>query len=96
MIKTLLFIGALVAGASACCNTVRFDSTGLLAESENAAIIGTYEYVPDEAGGYYMCIENGLSLYYYSSRDVSSTHAGWDWWIERDHVLSNCFIGYYM
>ena len=74
MIKTLLFIGALVAGASACCDTVRFDSTGLLAESENANIIGTYENV----GGYYMNAENGLSLYYYSDRDVSSTHAEWD------------------
>ena len=78
MMPSLLFllIGSLVAaaglpGASACCDTVRFDSTGLLAESENAAIIGTYEYVPDEAGGYYECPENGLYLYYYESRGVS-------------------------
>ena len=88
MVKTLLFIGALVAGASACCDNVRFDSTGLLAESENRYIIGDYEYVADEAGGYYKCAENGLSLYYYSSRDVSSTHAGWDSWIERE----TCFF----
>ena len=70
MIKPLLFIiGALVAGrASACCDTVSFDSTGLLAESENAVIIGTYEYVPD--GSYYNP-QNGLYLYYYPSRGVS-------------------------
>merc|ERR1719325_68623 len=69
MIKLLLFIvGALVAGhgASACCDVVRFDSTGLLAESENKYIIGTY--VLHESGGYYECSENGLSLYYYSDR----------------------------
>ena len=72
MIKLLLFIvGALVAGhgANACCDVVRFDSTGLLAESENSNIIGTY--VLDESGGYYDCSENGLSLYYYSDRGVS-------------------------
>ena len=76
MMPSLLFllIGALVAGlhgASACCDTVRFDSTGLLAESENAVIIGTYEYVPDADGGYYECTKNGLYLYYYESRGVS-------------------------
>jgi len=74
MIKSLLFIilGALVAGhrASACCDTVRFDSTGGLAESENASIIGTYEYVADVAGGsgYYENQKNGLYLYYLGDR----------------------------
>ena len=57
--------------ASACCDYVRFDSTGLLAESDNAGIIGSYKYVPDEAGGYYRSWGNGLALYYYPSRGVS-------------------------
>ena len=48
---------------------LRFDSTGLLADSENAPIIGTYEYVPDKIG--YKCEENGLYLSYYPSRGVS-------------------------
>ena len=56
------------ASASACCDAVRFDSTGLLAESENRAIISTYEYVPGE--GYYRSRQNGLALYYYPSREV--------------------------
>ena len=56
------------AGAGACCDAVRFDSTGLLAESENRAIISTYEYVPGE--GYYRSRQNGLALYYYPSREV--------------------------
>ena len=52
---------------------VRFDSTGGLAESENASIIGTYEYVPDVAGagGYYENRENGLYLYFLADRGVS-------------------------
>ena len=74
MIRSLSLLLALllVAGrASACCDTVRFDSTGLLAESENKYIIGTYTLAP--GGGYYECTENGLSLYYYSDRGVSTT-----------------------
>ena len=52
---------------------VRFDSTGGLAESENASIIGTYEYVADVAGGsgYYENQKNGLYLYYLGDRGVS-------------------------
>ena len=76
MIRSLSLLLALllVAGrASACCDTVRFDSTGLLAESENKYIIGTYTLAPE--GGYYECPENGLSLYYYSDRGVSTTSA---------------------
>merc|ERR1712154_271179 len=71
MIRSLSLLLALLlvaSRASACCDTVRFDSTGLLAESENAVIIGTYEYVPDADGGYYECTKNGLYLYYYESR----------------------------
>ena len=55
----------------ACCGIVRFDSTGLLAESENAAIIGTYQLIPDYNNGVYYCGENGLYLYYLSGRNVS-------------------------
>ena len=74
MIRSLsLLLSLLLATgrASACCDTVRFDSTGLLAESENKYIIGTYTLAP--GGGYYECPENGLSLYYYSDRGVSTT-----------------------
>ena len=74
MIRSLsLLLSLLLAAgrASACCDTVRFDSTGLLAESENKYIIGTYTLAPE--GGYYECPENGLSLYYYSDRGVSTT-----------------------
>ena len=39
-----------VNGEVDCCKTVRFDSTGPLAESEYAFMIGTYEYVADDAG----------------------------------------------
>ena len=66
-----VFVAGRGASASACCDPVRFDSTGLLAESENAAVISTYEYVPGEEGGYYRSRQNGLALYYYPSRGVS-------------------------
>ena len=40
-----------VKGEVDCCKTVRFDSTGPLAESAYAFMIGTYEYVADDEGG---------------------------------------------
>ena len=70
-IRLLLLISALVAGAQACdCNNNRgdkliFDSTGLLAESGKAYIIGIYEFVIHESVGLYYCRENGLYLYYW-------------------------------
>ena len=61
-----------VNGEVDCCKTVRFDSTGPLAESEYAFMIGTYEYVADDAGGnlgvkgIYRCTDCSyeLELYY--------------------------------
>merc|ERR1711879_629219 len=40
-----------VNGEVDCCKTVRFDSTGPLAQSAYAFMIGTYEYVADDEGG---------------------------------------------
>merc|ERR1719414_2186079 len=61
----------LVDGQTAnCCKTVRLDSTGPLAESATAFIIGNYEYVADDAGGdfgmrgIYRCETNRMELYY--------------------------------
>ena len=61
-----------VNGEVDCCKTVRFDSTGPLAESMYAFMIGTYEYVADDAGGdtgvrgIYRCTDCSyeLELYY--------------------------------
>ena len=61
-----------VNGEVDCCKTVRFDSTGPLAESVYAFQIGTYEYVADDAGGdggvrgIYRCTDCSyeLELYY--------------------------------
>ena len=61
-----------VNGEVDCCKTVRFDSTGPLAESMYAFMIGTYEYVADDAGGVtgvrgiYRCTDCSyeLELYY--------------------------------
>merc|ERR1712165_355682 len=61
-----------VSGEVDCCKTVRFDSTGPLAESMYAFMIGTYEYVADDAGGntgvrgIYRCTDCSyeLELYY--------------------------------
>ena len=65
-----LIIGFLVAGhvlCNGCCDAVRFASTGLLAESEQDGLIGTYnaEY------GHYRNWKNGKALYFYESRGVS-------------------------
>ena len=61
-----------VNGEVDCCKTVRFDSTGPLAESMYAFMIGTYEYVADDEGGdggvrgIYRCTDCSyeLELYY--------------------------------
>merc|ERR1712244_18306 len=63
-----------VNGEVDCCKTVRFDSTGPLAESAYAFMIGTYEYVADDAGGnlgvrgIYRCTDCSYGLKLYSWR----------------------------